>query len=563
MAGPWERYQATAADAGPWDKFKAAPKDEWERAVLLPMETNKSTGERRLAWPQLAVDIGNAVTAPGNALQGKYNEVLADPETGAVEPFNREMMGDAATLAGVPMLGSGGAAVTAEMAATRSGGMSPGARSLIARALKDDRVPLDEVGARMRELGPDAVLADLGPRVQKQAQAIATLPGPGQRTVVDALRLRAAGRDSRIMGDVNETLGPATTPTTFKAGVKEAQSALSPYYERAFGEASAVDISPIALNLESIAVNTRGEAQDVAKKLRGMLNVFGTDQLDPAPQTLFEVRKAIDGMFDTVQDGNARRVLSATRKQVDEMLGQAVPGIKEIDNAFAQLAKRQEAFDTGQTVLDSGRTALRPPEVDSIVRTSAPDVLAGLSAGARAEVDRIIGTTANDLTALKRALGGEGDWNRARLASVFGQEKADRLLKVVERELRYKQLEDDALGGSRTQVLKAAQDEIQGPASKGPGVVQSIMNLQPGTAAATAADKGLGWIGKSRRSATNAAVADALMSGQNAEIARQLMQGNPSTLGLGAINVGARESLVERESYQRRMQEVMAAILGR
>lgn len=557
MAGPWERYQAVAADAGPWDKFKPkAASEDWERAVLLPMETNKGTGERRLAWPQIAVDIGNAMTAPGKAARGEYNEVLADPETGVVEPFNRQMMGDAASLAAIPTMGATGG-ITREAVNVAAGALPSRSRSVVMRALKDDRVPVNEIGARLQEIGPDAVMADLGPRLQKQAQAIATMPGQGQKTVIDALRMRAAGRDSRIMGDVDSTLGPATTPTKFAAGVKEGQSALSPFYEKAFAEGRAVDSSPIALTLESLAVNTRGEAQDIAKKLRGMLNVAGTDQLDPAPQTLFEVRKAIDGMFDTVHDGNARRILGATRKQVDEMLGEAVPGIKAIDEAFAQLAKRKEAFDTGQTVLDSGRTALRPPEVQSMVEAATPDVLNGLSQGARAEIDRIIGTTANDLTALKRALGGEGDWNRARLASVFGQEKADKLLKVVERELRYKALEDDALAGSRTQVLRAAQEEIAGKEPK-QGVIQSLLNLKPGDAAAAGADKGLGWWSRGRRAASNAAIADALMSRDAADVGKRLA-GNGPAFAPEAVNATARGSLLERD----RLRAVIEALRAR
>lgn len=398
----------------------------------------------------------------------------------------------------------------------------------------------------MQDIGPDAVLADLAPRLQGQAQAIATMPGPGQQRVVDTLRLRAAGRDARIIDDVNGTLGPATTPTQFQAGIKDAKTALAPEYQKAFEGARRVDTGDIALGLESIAVNSRGEAQAVANQLRKMLNVTGTDQLDPAPQTLFEVRRAIDGMFDTVQDGNARRVLSETRKQVDALLAQAVPGIKDVDAKFAALAKKGEAFDTGQTILDSGRTALRPPEVETIVRTATPEVLDGLSAGARAEIDRIIGTTANDLTALKRALGGEGDWNRARLAAVFGQEKADRLLKVVAREMRYQDLEKDALGGARSQKLKAAQDEINGVEPKA-GIVQSLADIKPGTAAKVALDKGLGWAFRANRGATNAAVADALMSRYGAQLIDNLPYGGQGAGTKGAMSATAKALMLRSE----------------
>ena len=541
--------------------------EEWgPPGAIVPIQFKKGTGEMRLAVPQIITDLVDAVHAPGNALRGEYNEVLADPETGAVEPFNREMMGDAATLAGIPMLGSGGAAVTAEMAATRGGGMSPGARNLIVRALKDDQVPLNEVPQRMAQLGPDTVLADLGPRVQKQAQAIATMPGPGQKTIVDALRLRAAGRDSRITSDVDSTLGPAPVPSAVKATIRQGQDTLSPYYERAMEGATRVDTAPIALNLESLVVNKRGAAQAVAKKIRGMLNVTGTEELDPSPRTLLEVRNAIDGMFKTETDPKALGVLTDTRRAVDEMLAQAAPGIKEIDGMFAELARQGSALDEGGMLLGAGKEARHPADVVEQMLTGAnPEGLAvgpsavpfRLSQGARAEIDRLIGTKASDLQALKQAVGGEGDWNRAKLAAVFGPEKADALLSIITREMRYKSLEDDALGGTRTQVLKAAQEEIEGPASKGPGIVQSVLNLQPGTAAAKAADKGLGWVGRSRRAATNAAAADALMSKQGAEIAKQLMSPGASGLIGGAVNASARGTLIERDKLKAYVDELL------
>jgi len=526
--------------------------DEWgPPGEIVPVQFKKGTGEARLAMPQIATDIINAISAPGKAVRGEYNDVLADPETGAVEPFNREMMGDAASLAAIPTMGGTGG-TTREAATIAAGGLPSGARTTIMRAMKDDRIPLSEVGPRMQELGPDAVLADLGPRLQKQAQAIATMPGPGQKTVLDALRLRAAGRNTRISSDVDASIGPAPIPSAVKATIREGQDTLSPYYQRAIEGASRVDTAPIALNLDSAVVNLRGEAQSVAKKIRGMLNVVGTEELDPSPRTLLEIRKAIDGMFDTVQDKNARAVLTETRTAVDDMLGQAAPGIKELDAMFAELARQGSALDEGGMLLATGKEARHPADVvEQMLAGANPQGLAvgpsaspfRLSQGTRAEIDRLIGTKANDLQALKQAVGGDGDWNRAKLAAVFGEEKADQLLAIITREMRYKELEDDALHGSRTQVLRASQEEIEGKGPQGPGVVQSLLNVQPGTAAAKAADKWLGWISKGRRAASNAAIADALMSQNAAEMGTRLASGGSGATP-AAINAVARALLL-------------------
>lgn len=47
--------------------------DVWDRATLVPMETNRQTGERRLAAPQAAMDLLSALMLPGDVAQGKVN----------------------------------------------------------------------------------------------------------------------------------------------------------------------------------------------------------------------------------------------------------------------------------------------------------------------------------------------------------------------------------------------------------------------------------------------------------------------------------------------------------
>ena len=302
----------------------------------------------------------------------------------------------------------------------------------------------------------------------------------------------------------------------------DAQRALSPAYEQAFANARAVDTSPIALNLDSAAVNLRGEAQSIAKSLRDMLNVNGVDALDPNPRTLFEVRKAIDGMFGTVQDGNARRILSETRKLVDDELSRAVPGIKDADAQFAQLAQQRDAFAQGQTSLDSGRSALTPEDLRQLVAGSPVSVVDAMSQGARAEIDRIIGTTGNNLTALKSAVKGDGSWNRDRLATLFGKDKADQLLNVLEREQRFASSFDTVTRNSETAARTAAQKEaaprefdirIQDLVT---GIPQKVANA------------GARW----RSEATNKAIAEMLMGRPSRDVVDQLIAARAAQRGL-------------------------------
>jgi len=495
--------------------------EEWRRGMLLPMEHNPATGEHRWAVPQLLVEAGEAIQAPLKALSGGYG-LEQDPETGRVSPITSEMAGDAMGVAG---FGPGGiTAPAAGIPSRAAANLSGRARNVLLRGIEDAGIPTDQVGRQLSAIGPDAVLADLSPRLQNQAAAIATMPGAGQKTVVDALRARQSQANPRIFGDVDATLGKSPVPSRLLEDIRNNQVSLGPEYDAAFQGARAVDTSPIALDLDSMAVNLRGDAQRAAQRVRSMLNVTGTDQLDPNPATLFQTRQAIDDMMAGDLGPQARAVMTNIRHRVDQTLAETVPGIKEVDAKFEELAKQREAVQAGQQALDSGRTAVRPSElVDQMVGGSVPQRGMGpsgapfrLSQGARSEIDRMFGTTVNDLNALKRAVGGEGNWNRDRLATIFGAEKADRLLGILERERRYAETQNLALSGSRTQVLKAAQDEIRGT-EKGPGFLQSLLNLQGGSAAAKLADYTLGRAGAAGRESDNSQIARLLMSGADTD----------------------------------------------
>jgi hypothetical protein len=190
-----------------------------------------------------------------------------------------------------------------------------------------------------------------------------------------------------------------------------------------------------------------------------MLNVPGTDQLDPNPSALFQTRQAIDGILATEQNPQAIRQLTMARQNVDRELARAVPGVKDIDAQFQELARQREALQRGSQVLDTGKTAVRPGELAQEMADNAnpAGTLVGPSAsnvrlreGARAEIDRIVGTNSNDVAKLNQVLKSEGDWNRDKLRTLFGQDRADRLFNVLDRERVFENTFRRTTGNSET-----------------------------------------------------------------------------------------------------------------
>lgn len=498
----------------------AAPaEDAWQPpGMLVPVQFKEGGGDWRFATPQIVTDLMSAITAPGDALAGKMNELEIDPITGEIAPFSTQMIERSAGMAG---LATGGTfpRVTGRML-TEAGQVVP---QSVVRSLGNDGVPLPEVSQRVQQLGPQGVVADLGQNVRDKAGAIATSPGPGQSVVVDTMRTRQMGAPGRVTAAVDDVLGAAPVPSYVQQEIRANQRVVGPEYEPILAGAAPVDTSALASSLEANAASLRGNAQSALQTVRSMLNQTGTGELDNSAATLFQVRQAVDGMLSGQDDANVRRVLSAARTEIDGLLAQAAPGIKDVDARYAELARQGEAVDLGQTVLGSGRNDLRPQELaDRVAQGAVPggDVYGPsgvpfrLSQGARAEIDRLFGTNVNDRVALASMLKGESDWNRQRLITLFGEERTDALYRLLDNERAMALTENQALAGSKTASLTAARDEINGPRG-GPGVFQSLADLKPGTAAVQLMDRALGGALDRRRQASNAAIADALMSQGN------------------------------------------------
>lgn len=386
---------------------------------------------------------------------------------------------------------------------------------ILARGLEADRIPVGEVSQRTATLGPMGIVGDIGPTLQGQTAAIATLPGQGSRDIVDALSARRAGANNRIRADLESAIGPAPRVSQLEGEIDAARQAINKQYEpvflaKALSDDPFTDITPIYNGIkERVTQLPNGETKTA---LEGVLNrLTGPNgRAIQSPEIIMAVRKDLDGLINSETNRTIQGAFKDVRRQLDEALGSSVPGLKDVDAQFAEVARQGEAVDTGRTILDSGKNAIDPADLVEQVANNSTGQNLRLSQGARAEINRIIGTNANDRVALQRLVRGEGSWNYEKLRTVFGDEKAAQLLNIIDREATMAATENLATSGSRTQVLKAAQDDIVGQTAER-GVIQEALNFQYGNAAARLADKVLGGALQGRRSEVVNSVARALL----------------------------------------------------
>lgn len=432
--------------------------------------------------------------------------------------------------------------------AAQTAGMHPQAFGYFRRAVTDDGLDAVTLPQRLDEMGSRAIPADLGPNLQKQAGALAATPGPAQTTIRTTLADRAAGANARIGQTIDETTGRNVVPSEIQADIAANQNAYSPLYREVFREARPYNTEPIASALEADISRIRGPAQARLRQVRDMMNVADSKVLSSDPGVMFQTRQAIDGLLKTEVDPKVISALTEARQMLDDGLARAVPRIKEIDAGYAELARQDEAVTRGQQVLDSGRTAPRPSELAAEVEQGVQPqgmqigpsaVSLRLSQGARAEIDRIVGTNSNDIAAMNRLIKGEGDWNRARLATLFGPEKAERLFKVLDNERIYADTASTVTRNSETAARLAAQNELGGGAGGGNFGVKEAFKAGGflGAARSAAVDKVDNIVKALMSSETGNATRESLARALIGEQREKLVEGLITAQGIGTTPV--------------------------
>lgn len=326
---------------------------------------------------------------------------------------------------------------------------------------------MQSVQADLGKLGDQAVLADVSPSWRGVARGAAAQPSMRDE-IVNALINRAEGAPTRLRSDADQFMGPRVIPSQIEAGLEGGRAQFAQQYGPVMANARGVDTQPLADGLDALSANLRGPERTAVTRVRGYLDipgetVDGQPVLDPNPQALHATRQAIDGLMTGETNPNIVRQLTAARNQVDDVLADAAPGIKDVDGRMHELYRQSQGLTQGRPILSNEAGALRPEEVqDMFVNGSLPQGrMIGPSAEAarmrdsvRGEFDRIIGTQANKATALKKTVRGEGDWNRDKLAFMYGPDNANGLLNAVDREVTFNNTTNKVTQGSDTAMTQ-------------------------------------------------------------------------------------------------------------
>jgi hypothetical protein len=368
-------------------------------------------------------------------------------------------------------LAGGVGATGAEAAIGRARSGVPGASGPASRVLVKNVPPGAE--ARAAELGPEAMLLDTAEPVVTVAKGIASRPGSAQQTIVDAVTARNRGANVRIRDELDQTLGPAVSPARVEQYLEDQRLGLSPLYQQMTGLNNPVDLRAVYDQLRMEIPQESGATQQALRRIMDMVAPQPQGGAANAPRTVrtsprevLNVRQALDDLHGTLgETPKAQRTVAEYRRLVDEALADAVPDIKVLDETFANLSRSSEALRTGGRVLrHEGPETIRPEDLIAERATMRAPQREAMRLGARADLDRIVGTTINDVQALKRAVMTEGDWNPVKLAEIFGGAETQRIMHAVDREAAFQDAYRKLTQNSQTAPRLHGAEAVPGPA---------------------------------------------------------------------------------------------------
>ena len=323
----------------------------------------------------------------------------------------------------------------------RAGPEGAGAGKVL-NALERDAVAPTDLQTRLSAMGPDAMIADLGPNVTQQAATIAASPGRGQQAVRSAIDARNAGASDRVGDAVDFAMGGRVNVGQLERDIIDRRARVAkPLYDRAYQ-------TPLpAIQEVQEVLNTPAGRMAAGRAAR--LSQNEGVPFDPnSVRGVDLIKRTLD---DVVSEGqrtgrnNEARIIANLRDKLVAAVDHHVPEYGMARDAFAGESAIKDALASGRTIFKDNVTPEHLHDTLSRMTTSERDAFLQ---GARSSIQTVMGTARNDATAV-RTLFKKG-FNQEKLELVLGPQAADRLLKQVGFETTAANTSQRVIGNSET-----------------------------------------------------------------------------------------------------------------
>jgi len=350
------------------------------------------------------------------------------------------------------------------------------------------------------QLGPEAMLGDMGATLQGDAAVLARTPAAKDVAAVK-LSDRQFGAADRIKGDLNANLGQERNLPQYIDQQQEAyKEQAKPFYDQ-FHQAPVLSSSRLKEIMARIPKSAIREAEKLAQA-EGIKQKFKITQSD-------DVMSAMTG----VKKNSAERVIQGVeydyvKRAVDDMAKNAAPGSNEqriwgnlardlrteVDSILSPGDPKMSPWAQGRAIAGEGIEGKEAVDLGAGMFSEKKDPhivdyeMSGMSAfgkdmvreGGRNDLRQVMGRASSNFqakgdTAARRALNSE--FAKENLEKVAGPQGAQNIKGRINAENHFADLHDLALGNSVTDTMQASRKRLG-------------LNAEPGDFAAEAGRKG-------------------------------------------------------------------------
>lgn len=412
--------------------------------------------------------------------------------------------------------------------------------NLLTKALKSDGMTTDEAMAKLKTIGPQATLADVGgANVRNLGETVANSPGEGSQLAqflndrIDSQPERLSQSLKTATGQNGDTFGQLQALMT-----KRSQEA-APLYQKALSNPVPPDDTRLAqfladptvkkgfdqgLQISRLEALSKGEPFDAT--------AYTGDPALPVPASMKAAdaaKKGLDDMVEAYRDPITGKLnLDSQGRALAQVRGALIDHLDSINPDYAAARQSWSGPSHAMDLVNMGQRVLTTdPSVTAktVSDLPAPDKAFFLNGVTKAIQDKIDGTP-DGASAVRRIFGNSAV--RAKIQFAFGDPTAyQNFADQMNAEAQYAATRNAILGGSQTARRLAGMSETG--VNWTPHVVNALTG-SPGEATVGVL-KDLGNYLSTPSSKQMAAVGKVLFNPDNAAVRDAIERGKPSALG--------------------------------
>ena len=258
---------------------------------------------------------------------------------------------------------------------------SVAARKLVEAMQRDGLTP-QQAATKLAEIGPDAIMADLGSNSQALAGAVTRAPGQGKSALTDFVTARQEGtrdinnvlqgaQSQRVMSGIDNLIPDKVDQTLKATQAQRARAGMN--YERAKLDPvnNLVDISPVVKSLDDEIATSKGGIRTGLERVKNLL-VDNEGRPEVTIDALHQAKIAID---DLMSSGEGKSSMGrVAQNRIKDYQSQLLNAIETSGPAGAQYATGRGATAAAwrtQEALESGAAFMSRNEFGSAKEMAA------------------------------------------------------------------------------------------------------------------------------------------------------------------------------------------------